>query len=233
MTYQVRNIIIGAAAIYLSKKDSTQAGWVAASGTAASSSKEEILLGQNGPSLPKTVTTSPVPSLTTVLNTDADFNHVGFTSEGLEISYEPDYGDVEVDQLLDSAKLFKQSMRVTVNTTFTEASLENLLVVWGQGASTLTSSGTDTTLGFAAGALGDEPTERALVAVGPGPRTAAGVKRERVYHARRVLSVESSSQALRRNEATVFPVSFRLLPDPLFVEAEYGIIRDRTVGVTA
>jgi hypothetical protein len=226
MTYQVRNIIIGAAAIYLSAKDSTQAGWVAATGTAATASKEEILAGQNGPSLPKVAS----GSLVTGLDADADFKHVGFTSEGLEISYEPDYGDVEVDQLLDSAKLFKQSMRVTVNTTFTEASLENLLVVWGQGATTLTSSGTDTTLGFAAGALGDEPTERALVAVGPGPRTAAGAKRERVYHARRVLSVESSSQALRRNEATVFPVSFRLLPDPLFVAAEYGIIRDRTVA---
>lgn len=226
MTYQVRNIIIGAAAIYLSAKDSTQAGWVATAAAAATSSKEEILLGQNGPSLAKVAS----GSLTVGLDADADFKHVGFTSEGLEISYEPDYGDVEVDQLLDSAKLFKQSMRVTVNTTFTEASLENLLVVWGQGASTLTSSGTDTTLGFAAGALGDEPTERALVAVGPGPRTAAGAKRERVYHARRVLSVESSSQALRRNEATVFPVSFRLLPDPLFVGAEYGIIRDRTVA---
>lgn len=226
MTYQVRNIIIGAAAIYLSAKDSTQAGWVATSGTAATSTKEEVLAGQNGPSLSK-VTSG---SLTAGLDADADFKHVGFTSEGLEISYEPDYGDVEVDQLLDSAKLFKQSMRVTVNTTFTEASLENLLVVWGQGATTLTSSGTDTTLGFAAGALGDEPTERALVAIGPGPRTAAGAKRERVYHARRVLSVESSSQGLKRNEATVFPVSFRLLPDPLFVGAEYGIIRDRTVA---
>lgn len=226
MTYQVRNIIIGAAAIYLSDKDSTQAGWVASASAAATASKEEVLNGQSGPSLPKVASGSLVAGL----NSDAEFNHVGFTSEGLEISYEPDYGDVAVDQLLDSAKLFKQAMRVTVNTTFTEASLENLLVVWGQGASTLTSSGTDTTLGFAAGALGDEPTERALVAVGPGPRTAAGVKRERVYHARRVLSVESTSQALRRNEATVFPVSFRLLPDPLFVNAEYGIIRDRTVA---
>jgi len=35
------------------------------------------------------------------------FRHTGFTTEGLEVSYEPDYGEVEVDQLLDSAKLFK------------------------------------------------------------------------------------------------------------------------------
>lgn len=209
MTYQVRNIIIGAAAIYLSAKDSTDPTWA------------------GGPALPAGTANQ---TLVTPLDADTvNFRHVGFTSEGLEVSYEPDYGDVEVDQLLDSAKLFKQSMKVTVNTTFTEASLENLLVVWGQKASTLTSSGTDTIVGIAAGALGDEPTERALVAVGPGPRTAAGVKRERVYHARRVLSVESSSQGLKRNEATVFPVSFRLLPDPAFASAEYGQIRDRTI----
>ena len=85
-------------------------------------------------------------------------------------------------------------------------------------------------MGIAAGALGDEPVERSLVAVGPGPRTAANAKRERLYHARRVLSVESTSLALRRSEATVFPVSFRLLPDPNAAAGqEYGIIRDRTV----
>lgn len=234
MTYTVRNIIIGAAAVYLSVKDSTQAGWTAgASPVAATATKEAILANQGGPSLSK-VTTG---SLTVGLDADPDFSHVGFTTDGVEISYEPDYGDVVVDQLLDSAKLFKQAMRVTVKTTFTEANLQNLLTAWGQQSTTLTSSGTDSNLGIAAGALGDEPTERALVAVGPGPRTAAGVKRERVYHARRVLSVDSTAQALRRSEATVFPVSFRLLPDPMFAsvqyapgintDAQYGVIRDR------
>lgn len=210
MSYQVRNIIIGAAALYISVKDSTDPTWA------------------GGPALPA----SPAPgsSFTTALDASPDFRHTGFTTEGLEVSYEPDYGDVEVDQLLDSAKLFKQSMRVMVNTTLAEAALENLLVAWGQQTSTLTSGVSDTTLGIAAGALGDEPVERALVAVGPGPKTVSGEKRERIYHGRRVLSVESSAHSVRRNEATVFPVSFRLLPDPNFAGQEYGIIRDRTIG---
>lgn len=208
MAYQVRNIIIGAAALYVSVSDSTQASW------------------NGGPALPAATAGT---SLATTLEGDAAWRHGGFTSEGLELSYEPDYGDVEVDQLLDSAKLFKQSMRVSVNTTMVEASLENLLMVWAQGSATLTTTASTADLGIAAGALGDEPVERALVAVGPGPRTAAGAKRERLYHARRVLSVESSAHALRRNEATTFPVSFRLLPDPNFANAEYGIIRDRNV----
>ena len=210
MAYQVRNIIIGAAALYISSKDSTDPTW------------------SGGPALP----TNPAAgsSFTTSLDASAEFRHAGFTTEGLEVSYEPDYGDVEVDQLLDSAKLFKQSMRVMVNTTLAEAALENLLVAWGQQSSTLTSGASDTTLGIAAGALGDEPVERALVAVGPGPKTAGGAKRERIYHARRVLSVESSAHSVRRSEATVFPVAFRLLPDPNFAGQEYGVIKDRTIG---
>ena len=209
MAYQVRNIIIGAAALYISSDDSTDVAW------------------GSGPALP--ASPSAGLSFTTALDADTNFRHTGFTTEGLEVSYEPDYGDVEVDQLLDSAKLFKQSMRVMVNTTLAEAALENLLVAWGQQSATLTSTASTTELGIAAGALGDEPVERALVAVGPGPKTAGGDKRERIYHARRVLSVESTAHSVKRNEAKVFPVSFRLLPDPNFSGSEYGIIRDRNI----
>ncbi|AXH66806.1 protein with Ig domain [Streptomyces phage LukeCage] len=207
MTYKVKNIIIGAAAVYLSAEDSTE--WTSA------------------PALPSvTGTASYVPAL----DGSADWRHTGFTSEGVEVSYEPDYGEVEVDQLLDSAKLFKQSMRVMVNTTFSEATLENLLVVWGQQNDTYDSTATEETLAIAAGSLGDEPTERSVAFVGPAPRADAGTKRERIYHVRRALSIESSSHSLRRNEATVFPVSFRLLPDPSFSGQEYGVIKDRNIA---
>ncbi|AXH67253.1 major tail protein [Streptomyces phage Wofford] len=207
MTYKVKNIIIGAAAVYLSAEDSTE--WT------------------NAPSLP---TVSGTNSIVPGLDGSDDWRHTGFTSEGVEVSYEPDYGEVEVDQLLDSAKLFKQSMRVMVNTTFSEATLENLLVVWGQQNNTYTTGATEETLAIAAGSLGDEPTERSVAFVGPAPRADAGTKRERIYHVRRALSIEASSHSLRRNEATVFPVSFRLLPDPSFSGQEYGVIRDRNIA---
>lgn len=205
MAYQVKNIIIGAAAIYLSAEDSTE--WTSA------------------PVLPSPAGTA---SMTPALDGSADWKHTGFTSEGVEVSYEPDYGEVEVDQLLDSAKLFKQSMKVMVNTTFSEATLENLLVVWGQQNDSFTTGATEDTLAISAGALGDEPTERSVAFVGPAPKTS--VKRERVYHVRRALSIESSSHSLKRNEATVFPVSFRLLPDPSFSGQEYGVIKDRNIA---
>lgn len=209
MTYQVRNIIVGAAALYVSAKDSSDPTW------------------GSGPSLPAAPAAGS--SYTTTLEPSTDWRSVGFTTQGLEISYQPNYGDIQVDQLLDSARLFKQEMKVEVMTSFAEATLENLLVVWGQQTSTLASTTSDSTLGLAAGSLGDAPVERAIVAVGPGPTTAAGAKRERLYQARRVLSVAQSNFAVRRNEHTVFPVTFRLLPDPNFSGSEYGIVRDRNV----
>ena len=54
--------------------------------------------------------------------------NIGFTSNGLELQFQPDFGEVQVDQLLDVAKLFKQGMQVNLNTAFAEATLENLLV---------------------------------------------------------------------------------------------------------
>lgn len=152
------------------------------------------------------------------------YDTVGYTQEGVEVSYEPDYGDVEVDQLLDSARIFKQSMRVTVNTTLAQATLENLIIVWGQKDSTL-NTGTET-LTLDGGSLGDAPIERTLLFVGPGPRTASSSK-ERIYHVSRAIQTESSSHALRRSEVTALPVSFRILPT---ATGSYGTVRDRVVA---
>ena len=63
--------------------------------------------------------------------------NVGYTSNGLEISFQPDFGEVQVDQLLDVAKLYKQGMQVSLNTAFAEATLENLLVAIAAGTEDL------------------------------------------------------------------------------------------------
>ena len=166
---------------------------------------------------PNAITAKPTGSATTTTG----FTAVGFTMEGVEVSYEPDYGDVEVDQLLDSARLFKQGMKVTVNTTLAEATLDNLLVVWGQAG--VVTGGSINILG---GSLGDSPTERSLLFVGPAP--APTVAQERLYHIYRAVQTESTSFALRRSEATGLPASFRCLPDASQSGgAAYGTITDR------
>jgi hypothetical protein len=226
---EVRNIIVGAAQVFISVGDSTDT---------ANYKKVMPVFGSTAAGDYLSSTGS------------ADWRNAGYTSEGFEISYEPTYGEVEVDQLLDSARIFKTQLRVMLRTSMSEGTLQNVRTAFGQSnasqvntvyntasttsaasayGGTLNADGSGkNVLQLAAGALGDNPVERSLIAVGPGPTTAAATtKTERVYLARRVLSMETVSHALRRNEATVYPVTFRCLPDDDFSGAEYGEILDR------
>ena len=162
------------------------------------------------------------------LTSDLDFRNVGYTMNGLEIQFQPDFGEVAVDQVLDVAKLFKQGMQVNLNTTFAESTLENLLFALAGQNGDLATVSSNPTLNLSAGDIGDVPVERGLVAVGPGTGDAS-LNVERVYVAYRALSIESVSVSAKRDEATMFEVSFRLLPND---NASYGKIVDRTVGVS-
>jgi hypothetical protein len=117
---------------------------------------------------------------------------VGYTNNGLEVSYEPGYGDVMVDQLLDAARLFKQSIKITLRTELAEGTLENMALAFGQPdpslefsastgsitaasvlqtltGATVTAATGYAALGLAAGALGDQPVERSIIAIGQAP----------------------------------------------------------------
>jgi hypothetical protein len=163
------------------------------------------------------------------LTSDSDFRNVGYTMNGLEIQFQPDFGEVAVDQVLDVAKLFKQGMQVNLNTTFAESTLENLLFALAGKDEDLTTVSSNPTLNLSAGDIGDVPVERGLIAVGPGTGDATE-NIERVYVAYRALSIESVSVSAKRDEATMFEVSFRLLPND---NGSYGKIVDRTVGTGA
>jgi len=223
-----KNILVGASPLFLSAKDSTVAGYVENMEPAAATTGVNFVAG--------------TPYANTLNAIDGSkFRNVGYTNNGLQITYNPSYGSVTVDQLLDTAKLFKESMEVMIATEMAEGTLENTLAVFGQGAATLsaanTAANTSTqTLGLEAGALGVAPTERQLIAVGQAPTSVTGVvSAERVYYARRVLSVQQSQFSLARNAATTFPVTFRLLPsgDSAYAGQEYGKIIDRVLTVTA
>jgi hypothetical protein len=162
------------------------------------------------------------------LDDDANWTTIGATQEGVEVAYSPDYGEVEVDQLKDAARLFNQGLTVTMNTNLAEATLENLLVAWGLPDDCLVVDGTTDT--FSISVPSDEPVERKLVVVGTAPDAAGPLDRDRIYVAHRVISIDGSTHSLRRTEATVFPVSFRLLPDPTQSGQEYGQIIDQVPG---
>jgi hypothetical protein len=161
------------------------------------------------------------------LSNDASFRNVGYTMNGLELNFQPDFGEVQVDQLLDVAKLYKQGMQVNLNTAFAESTLENLLFAIAAKDSDLTNVAGNPTMNLSAGDIGECPVERGLVAVGPGTGDCAiGDQIERVYVAYRALSIENVTVSAKRDEPTMFEVSFRLLPND---SASYGKIVDRTI----
>ena len=244
------NIIVGAAALFVTKDSAALAATSLPGFVDGESYKETLALRET-----------------------TRFRNVGYTNNGLEIAFAPDFGEVMVDQLLDTAKIFKQGMKVTLKTTLAEATLENLLLaVAGKtsdfgvlnvgtfadtailinptAAQTTSTAGistaalttvqtatlsTNTFLNLTSGDLGDYPIERGIIAVGPGLATAtansvAGAdtlsnQSERVYVAYRAVSIDSVTVSAKRDAATSFEVSFRLLPDN---NGAYGKIVDRT-----
>jgi len=233
-----KNILVGASPLFLSVEDSTVPGYdesMEAGVTNAGTASRYTLVPQfeSDSSYTDTLNAVDVPDEGGV--TAGAYRNVGYTNNGLQITYNPTYDSVTVDQLLDTAKLFKSAMEVMIATEMSEGTLENILVVFGQGASTLKKNQTigedtaaDDILGLEAGALGAAPTERQLIAIGKAP-TVVSPNTERVYYARRVLSVQQSQFSLARTAPTTFPVTFRLLPsgDSAHAGSEYGKIIDR------
>lgn len=166
------------------------------------------------------------------LSNDIAYTNVGYTMNGLELQFQPDFGEVQVDQILDVAKLYKQGMQVNLATAFAEATLENLLLALAFDSSELTgnvATHTGKTLNLSAGDIGECPVERGIVAVGPGTGDCVDSPYvERVYTAYRALSIENVTVSAKRDEASMFEVSFRLLPED--TSGSYGKIVDRTFG---
>lgn len=248
--FNEKNIIVGAATVYVGKSgvENDRINVDVATDTAQDPTK--VVPG--GPS--------------------SSWYHLGYTMEGVTLNIEPTFNDVMVDQLLDTARLFKTQQRVTVATSLTEATLENMYVAIGgavgstgdyQTASATApynliadADGTTTSpsaiasfsvsastggnvqnvLHLNGGALGATPVERSVAFVGSAPESVARsvsttAKSERVYILYRAVSVEAVGVGVRRDDATVFPVNFRVMPSSTYDapdgNAAYGKILDR------
>ena len=254
--FNAKNIIVGAAVVYVGKKG-------------VENNKINVSSAN--------VTAQDPQNVTSV--TDGEWYHLGYTMEGVTLNIEPTFNDVMVDQLLDTARLFKTQQRVSVATSLTEASLENLYVAIGGAGGTdgdyqtasagasynqiATADGSASALGVAGasavfasgsavnqvqnilhlngGALGISPVERSMCFVGSAPTAVAESagptkKAERIYTVYRAVSVEAVGVGVRRDDATVFPVNFRVLPSTGTGNkapdgnAAYGKIVDRIFG---
>jgi hypothetical protein len=167
--------------------------------------------------------------------TNANFDSlvsVGGTQGGVEISWEPDMVDIEVDQYGDAAKVIQSKVKVMVKTTLAEATLNNLATAWSYDSTTggadiqsnLDGSNTRT---FLFGVQNVYPFEKAIQIVGNAPGSDASTTKTRKFNTKRAISMESSTISMKRAEASVFAVSFRILPVSSDVNYEYGKIIDQ------
>lgn len=121
-TGNARNILVGASPLFISNIDSTTAGYGTYENSEPGTSNAGAFV--NG--------TSYTDTLNATDSGTFYYRNVGFTNNGLQITYNPTYDSVTVDQLLDTAKLFKSAMEVMIATEMSEGTLENVLVVFGQ-----------------------------------------------------------------------------------------------------
>ena len=228
--FNAKNIIVGAGSVYLGVDTGAEYD-------------EDTIFAASGTTGASVALTGAVAKPTAQIpgNVNADnWQSVGYTSEGVDLSFEPEYGEVQVDQLLDVARIFKQGQRVMLNTSFTEGTLENLLIAIGGKSTDLgtTTSGVRA-MDINGGALGYTPIERSILVVGPAPEELivgqANKAAERIYIGYRALSMDTVGVGIKRDAATVFPVSFRLLPSSAEVAADgnatYGKVIDRVYTV--
>jgi hypothetical protein len=168
--------------------------------------------------------------------TNSDFDSltdVGATSGGVEISWEPDMVDIEIDQYGDAAKVIQSKVKVMVKTTLAEGTLNNLATAWSYdnetgGADILANNDGASTKTLLFGTQSVSPFEYALQVAGSAPGTTASVTKSRKYNTKRAVSFTSSMLSMKRAEATMFEVSFRILPVTEDAGYEYGKIIDQT-----
>lgn len=216
MALSTKNIIVGAARLWIGPPSVSVADVAASRPATVAGTKysNTLATGADGS------TSTGVGTLIT------NWREVGYTQNGLEVANNPSWGEVQVDQLLDSAKIFKDTMTFNVTTTLVENTFENILVAWGQATSSLTTSGSDRTVSVQGGSLGSAPLERGLIAVGSGVQNVSpsNVPKELIYQMYRVLSVDAVTSNYARSEASVLPVTFRCLPAD---DTTYGNLIER------
>jgi predicted porin len=167
--------------------------------------------------------------------TNADFDSltdVGATNGGVEISWEPDMVDIEIDQYGDAAKVIQSKVKVMVKTTLAEATLNNLALAWSYdnatgGADVKSNNDGANTKTLLFGTQSVYPFEYALQITGNAPGSTASVTKTRKFNTKRAVSFTSSMLSMKRAEASMFEVSFRILPVTEDAGYEYGKIIDQ------
>ncbi len=127
---------------------------------------------------------------------------LGGTTDGVTLTINQEYTELEVDQIVDIPGRRLTKRELTISTNLAEATLANLALTMNN-LSSVTTGSSASTLTPAFDTSATQPTYFALIFDGYAPDG----KRRRVV-ARRVLSIDNTEFAYKKDEQSVFTVTF-------------------------
>lgn len=143
--------------------------------------------------------------------------NVGATFDGINIEKTMEHFFHEVDQFLDAVGATPTNMQLVVTTNLVEMTLSNIKLIWNER-------------NVPAGGvlrIGIDPDPKEHVIRFEGRKPGPGAIGSRQYEMFRAFSVDASEQALKKDDKTMLPTTFRCLPDVCqAVGEEYGTITD-------
>lgn len=130
---------------------------------------------------------------------------LGGTQDGVKVTIDREYAELEVDQITMTPERRITKLEIMVATNLAEATLANLSLVLNGGASATGGSGSTAYANYdlAVDDSSTQPTYKAIIIDG----WAANGKRRRII-VRKVLSIEPVEVGYKKDEQTLFPVTF-------------------------
>jgi len=130
----------------------------------------------------------------------------GGTQDGVEITISREFLEMDVDQIVDmpGRRLTKRDTQVKTN--LAEPTLVNLQVVLNGG--TITASAAFQTYDPDDTVAATQPPYKALLLDGYAPQTSAAATMRRRLVCRKVLSIEDVETSYKKDDMTLFPVTF-------------------------
>ncbi|WP_436664233.1 hypothetical protein ACOALA_04100 [Alicyclobacillus acidoterrestris] len=150
-----------------------------------------------------------------------DGNETGGTSGGVSMTRKETLVAVTVDQYTADVAHGIKDQQVTIKTTVSEATLQNLAMAWDMGAPVAGTDPASLTLNLLM-ATGMK-TEHALVFVGPAPPPYS----TRTYTVPKAISIVSAEETIIKDKEKGYVLEFQVHPDLTNPAAPFGTIVDQ------
>ena len=153
-----------------------------------------------------------------------DASAVGGTSGGVKTTRKMTFTDLEVDQIVGVLKKALSKDELTVKTTLSEATLNNLQIAWGvTAAPVVATTPASTTLNVG---VEKSPVEHTLTFIGPCP-PGSGTYTTRTVTFHRAISGVNGDLDFIKDKEQGYKVTFTILPDlTQTAGSEYGTVVD-------